>query len=174
MLKLRNVRPRDIDQRLVALHNTLLDERLHPQVVVLDSKVLEIAPGEDQRAEILVDGLEQGFRRGKTHAGRINALVAPVAVDAVVVSDAASAGAAEGLDGEHVAFFHALVGLRFDKGHLLVAVDFVAEDVVAGQAADGFDGDGFALELDFVAFHCFLDDAADVVDAGVDAGFLRY
>jgi hypothetical protein len=173
MLKLRNIRSRDVDQRLVALHDTLLDQCLHPKMVVPDSKVLKIAPGEDQRPEIIINGLEQSLRRCHPHAGRVNILVAAVAINAIVISDPAAASAAEGLDGEHISFFHALVCLGFDEGNLLVAVDFVAQDVVAGEAADGFDGEGFPVELDFVAFHCFLDYFADVVDAGVDAGFLR-
>jgi hypothetical protein len=172
MLELRNIRPRYIHQRLVALHNTLLNQRLHPKVVVPDPKMFKIAPREYQRPEILINRLEQSFRRRHPHAGRVDILVAAVAVDAIILSDSTSASAAESLDSEHVAFFHALVRLRFDEGDLLVAVDFVAQDIVASQAADGFDGERFAFELDFVAFHCFLDYLADVVDAGVDAGFL--
>ena len=141
-------------------------------MIVPDSKVLKIAPRENQRPEVLIDSLEQGFRRGHPNARRVDTLIAAIAVDAVILSDPASAGAAKGLDSEDVAFFHSLIGLGFDEGDLLVAVDLVVQDVVAGQATDGFDREGFAFEFYFVAFHCFLDDGADVVDAGVDAGFL--
>lgn len=132
MLKLRNIRARDIDQRLVALHNTLLNQRLHPQMIVSDSQVLKVAPREHQRPEILINRLEQSLRRRHPHARRINTLVAAIAVNAVILSDPTPAGAAESLDGENVTFFHSLVRLGFDEGDLLVAVDFVAQDVVAG------------------------------------------
>jgi hypothetical protein len=172
VLELRNIRPRDVDQRLVALHNPLLNQRLHPKMVVLDSKLLKIAPGEHQRPEILIDGLEQSLRRRHSHPGRVDILVAAVAVDAIILSDPAPACASKGLDGENIAFFHALVRLGLDEWNLFVAVDFVAQDVVAGQAANGFDREGFAFDLDFVAFHCFLDHLAYMIDTGVDAGFL--
>lgn len=102
-------------------------------------------------------------------------LVASVAVDTqshVVPKVGATCGT-EGLDGEDVAFFHALGGVGLDEGDLFVAVDLVAEDVVACEAADCADGNGFVVEGDFVAFHCFLDCGADVGDSGVGAGFLE-
>lgn len=55
--------------------------------------------------------------------------VETVAVHARGVADRAPAGAAEGFDREDVAFFHELVGARLHEGDLLVAVDFVAEDL---------------------------------------------
>lgn len=172
MLELRHVRTRNFHQRLIALNNSLIDERLHTEMIVLDSKMLQVPPGKDKRAKVLINRLKQRLRRSQANARSVHSLVATVAVDAVVVSDTAFAGASEGLDGEDVSFFHSLIGLRFGEGNLLVAVDLVAEDVVAGEAADGFHGDCLAVQLDFVAFHCFLDNAADFVDAGVDSGFL--
>jgi hypothetical protein len=132
MLELRNIRPRDVDQRLVALHNTLFHQRFHPKMVVPDSKMLKVPPREHQRPEILVNSLEQSLRRRHPHARRINILVAAVAIDACIFSDSTPASTAEGFDGEDVAFFHALVGLGFDEGDLFVAVDSIAQDVVAG------------------------------------------
>ena len=105
-------------------------------------------------------------------ASRVGMLTASVAVDADVVSQIGFSCATERFDGEDVAFLHALVGLGLDEGDLLVTVDTVAEDVVAGDVADGFDGDCFAVEFDFVALHYFLDGFTDVVDSGVNACFL--
>ena len=47
-------------------------------------------------------------------------------------------------------------------------------DVVAGEVADGFHAVRLAADLDLVALHDFLDGGADVADAHVDAGVLRY
>ena len=99
-------------------------------------------------------------------------LIAPVAVNPDVLSGRASAGTAERFDGEDIAFLHALVGSRLDEGDLFVAVDVVAEDIVAGDAADGFDGDSLAVEFDFVALHHFLHYLAHMIHAGVDTSFL--
>jgi hypothetical protein len=62
--------------------------------------------------------------------------------------------------------------LGLDEGNLFVAMDFVSQDVMPSDVADRFDGDCLSVELDFVAFHYFLDCLADVIDAGVDTGFL--
>lgn len=175
MLKLRDVRARDIHQRSVGVYEAVRDQRPHPEVVVLHPRdTFQVPPGEDQGPEILVDGLEQRLRGGvmKARRGGTDVLVAPVAVHAHVVPGVAFAGAAEGFDGEDVAFLHALADSGFHEGDLLVAVDAVAQDVVTGDVPDGFHGDGLPAEGDFVAFHHFLDGRADVVHSGVDAGFL--
>lgn len=172
MLELRHVRARDVHQWLIALNDSLIDERLHSQMIVLHPKVLQVPPRENERAKVVINRLEQRLCRGQAHTRSVDSLVTTIAVYSVIVSDTAFAGAPKRLDGEDVSFFHTLICLRFGEGNLLVAVDLVAEDVVAGEAADGFDGDRFAVQLDFVAFHGFLDYAADVVDAGVNSGFL--
>ena len=51
-------------------------------------------------------------------------------------------------------------------------MDLVTKDVVAGDVADRFDGDGFAVKFDFVALHDFLDSGTNMAYAGIDAGFL--
>lgn len=99
-------------------------------------------------------------------------LVATVSIYAYVVFENRFPCGAERFDGEDVAFLHALGSFRLDKGHLFVAMDLVAEDIVAGDVADCFDGYSFVVECYFVRLHYFLDGGADVVDAGVDAGFL--
>ena len=97
-------------------------------------------------------------------------LIAPIAVNSHVISEISFASAAEGFDGEHIAFFHALGSSGLDKGDLFVAMDLVAQDVMACDVADCFDRDGFAFEGDFVGFHDFLHGGAELGDAGVDAG----
>jgi hypothetical protein len=99
-------------------------------------------------------------------------LSASIAINSYLIRGVSFAGAAEGFNGEYITFFHALVRSCLDKGDLFVAVDLVAQDVMPGEAPKSFDRDRLALELDFVALHYFLDCLADVVDPGVDAGFL--
>lgn len=106
-------------------------------------------------------------------AGSASVLIAPVAVDSYIVSDISFAGAAESFDGEHIAFLHALVGLGLDEGDLFVAMDLVAEDVVACDTTSRSDGNGLSVELDLVALHHFLDGFADVVYPSVNPGFLQ-
>jgi hypothetical protein len=143
-------------------------------MVILHSKALEVTPGEDQRSEILIDYLQQRPGGGKMQTSSACMLIASVAVDSYVVSEIRFAGAAEGFNGEDVAFFHALGGLGLDEGNLFIAVDLVAQDVMASNIPDRFDGDYLAVELDFVALHYFLDCLADLIYAGIDASFLAF
>ena len=87
--------------------------------------------------------------------------------------DLTSSSGAEGFDREDIAFFHALIRLSLDERNLLVAMNPVAQDVMASDVLDSFDRNGLAINLDLVTFHYFLDITADLVNPGVDAGFLQ-
>ena len=99
-------------------------------------------------------------------------LIAPVAVYSYVISEISFASAAEGFNGEHIAFFHALGGMGLNERDLFVAMDLVAQDVMASDVPNGFDRDDLSVELDFVALHYLLDCLTDVIHAGIDASFL--
>ena len=99
-------------------------------------------------------------------------LIAPVAVNSCAICEISFASGAKGLDGEHVAFFHALGSLGLDEGDLFVAVDLVAQDIVASDVSNRLDRDDLAVELDFVALHDFLDHLTDMIHSGIDASLL--
>ena len=99
-------------------------------------------------------------------------LVPTVAVNSFAISEVSFAGAAEGFDGEYVAFFHALGGSGLDEGDLFVAMDLIAKDVMASDVPNRFDRDNFPVEFDLVALHHFLDCLTDVIYPGIDASFL--
>ena len=141
-------------------------------MVILHSNAFKVTPGEDQSGKVLINRLEQRLGGHMMKISSAGVLVASVAVNAYFVPGVASASAAEGLDCKHIPFFHALVGSSFDKRNLLLAVDLVAQDVVASDAPNCFDGDDPSVELDFVAFHYFLDRFANVINSGIDASFL--
>lgn len=82
------------------------------------------------------------------------------------------AGSSKGLNGEYLALFHLHSAVVFGDGDLFVAVDVVPEDIMAGEASDGFHRLGFPADFNLVAFHCFLDRGADVTHPCVDAGVL--
>ncbi len=172
MLKLCHVRARNIDQRSIGLNNAIRDKRSHAEVVILHSNALKVTPGEDQSSEVLIDRLQQRLGGGMMKTSSAGMLIAPVAVDSYVISEISFASAAEGFDGEHIAFFHALGGSGLDKGDLFFAMDLVAQDVVASDVPNRFDGDDLSIELDFVALHYFLDCLTDVIHPGIDASFL--
>lgn len=148
MLKLGHIRTLDIHQRRIRLNHLVGNKRPHSKMIVLHPpgrQALQVPSCEHQSPEILVDGFEQGFGgRGCMNetAGSTSVFVPPVTVHAYPVAHVAFPRRAEGFDGEDVAFFHSLGRLRRDEGDLLGAVDAVAEDVVAGDVPDGFDGDG--------------------------------
>jgi hypothetical protein len=172
MLKLCDIRARNIDQRSIGLNNAIRDERSHAKVVILHSNALKVTPGEDQSSEVLIDRLQQRLGGGMMKTSSAGMLIAPVAVNSYVVSEISFASAAEGFDGEHVAFFHALGGSGLDERHLFVAMDLVAQDVMASDVPNRFDRDDLSVELDFVALHYFLDCLTDVIHPGIDASFL--
>jgi len=58
MFKLRDVGARSIDQRSILLNNTVANERPHAEMIVLCSKMLEIASGEDKSPKVLVNRLQ--------------------------------------------------------------------------------------------------------------------
>ena len=141
-------------------------------MVVLHTEMFKVSPGEDQRTEIVIDDLEQGSCRSQANARSVDTFVAAVAVDSLVVLDATSSSASERLNGENVTLLHALVSLAFDERHLFVAVDLVAQNVVACEASDSLHWNGLAVELNLVTLHDLLDDAADMIHTSVDTGFL--
>ena len=135
MLKLRNIAPRHIHQRRILLYHASINQRLHAEMILLHTQPLQVAPRKHQRAEILLDDLQQGLRGCVAQAAAIGTRGGEaVAVYAGRIADRAPAGAAEGFDGEDVAFFHGLGGAGVDEGDLLVAVDFVAEDLWGNSA----------------------------------------
>lgn len=172
MFKLCDIRARNIDQRRIGLNNAIQDERFHAKVVMLHAKALKVTSGEDQSSEVLVDRLQQRLSGGMMKPSSAGMLIAPVAVNSYIISEITFASAAEGFDGEYIAFFHALGCLGLDEGDLFVAMDLVAQDVMASYAPNRFDRDDLSIELDFVALHHFLDCPTDVIDPGVDPSFL--
>ena len=172
MLKLCDIRARNIDQRSIGLNNAIRDERSHAEVVTLHSNALKVTPGEDQSSEVLIDRLQQRLGGGMMKTSSAGMLIAPVAVNSYVISEISFASAAEGFDGEHIALFHALVGSGLDEGDLFVAMDLVAQYVMAIEVLNRFDRDDLSVELDFVALHYFLDCLTDVIHPGIDASFL--
>ena len=172
MLKLCDIRARNIDQRCIGLNNAIRDERSHVEVVILHSNALKVTPGEDQSSEVLIDRLQQRFGGGTMKTSSAGMLIAPVAINSYVVADISFASAAEGFDGEHIAFFHALGGSGLDERDLFVAMDLVAQDVMASEIPNRFDRDDLSVEFDFVTLHYFLDCLTDVIHPGIDASFL--
>lgn len=172
MLKLRDIRPRNINQRSILVNNPMRDKRPHTKMVILRPSPLKRAPRENNSPKILINRLEQRPSRSMVQTSSASILIASIPINSSILPSRPSTSAAESFNGEDITFFHALVGPRLDEGDLLVPVDFVAEDVVAGDAADGFDGEGLAVDLYFVALHYFLHYLAHVVHSGVDAGFL--
>lgn len=172
MLELCDIRAGNIHQRSIRLHNPTRHERFHTKMVILHSHTLQIPSRKDQRPEILIDSLQQRLRRSMIQARSSDMLITSIAINTHIIPHISFASTAKGFDREDLAFLHALGGIGLDEGDLFATMDLVAEDVVAGDVADGFDGDGLVVEFDFVAFHYFLDGGADVGHSGVDAGFL--
>lgn len=172
MLKLCDIRARNINQWPIHLNNAIRDERSHAKMVILHSNAFKVTPGEGQCPEVLVNRLQQRLSRRKMETSGASMLIASVAVNSYIVSEKSFASAAKGLDCEHIAFFHALSGSSFDEGNLFVAMDLVAQDIVASDVSNRFDRDDLSVELNFVALHYFLDRFTDVIHPGIDTSFL--
>ena len=172
MLKLSNIGARNIDQRSIGLDNAIRDERFHAEVIILYSNALKEMSGEDQSSEVLIDRLQQRLRGGMMKTSSTGMLIAPIAVNSYVVSEISFPSAAKGFNGEHIAFFHALGGLGLDEGDLFVAMDLVAQNVVASDVSNRFDRDNLSIKLHLVTLHYFLDCLTDMIYPGIYASFL--
>jgi hypothetical protein len=136
-------------------------------------KALELAPSEDQGTKVFIDRLQQRLCGRMLEACIADMLIATIAVDTNIISEVGFTRTTESLNREDVAFFHALIGLCLDERNLFVAMDVVAQDIVTGDVSHSLDRDGFAVDLNLVAFHHLLDGGTDVVDPSVNTGFLR-
>jgi hypothetical protein len=173
MFELRNERARNVYEWRIRLNDTAVDERSHTEMIVFHpGEALKLAPSKHQGTEIIIDRLQQRLDRRIIKASSANMLIASVAIDTNIISEVSFARATERLDSKDVAFFHALVGLRPDKGNLFVAMDMIAEDIVASDVSDCFDGDDLAFDHHLVALHYLLDGRTDMIDPSVNAGFL--
>lgn len=172
MLKLRRVRPLDVDERRIRLDDAVLDQMVQAQQVLVVAQAVQVAAAEGQGAKVLVDAAQQGLCRvdAQGHLGRVDA--ARVVRRLHVVVDVALARRAKRLDGEDFALFHLGLVAALDDGHRLAAVDLVLVDVVPVEVADRPYLVRLAAQLHFVALHDFLDCGANVGHAHVDAGFL--
>jgi len=172
MLKLCDIRVRNIDQRFIELNNVIRDERSHAEVVILHFNALKVTPGEDQSSEVLIDRLQQRLDEGMMKISSAGMLIALVAVNFYVISDITFVSAAKDFDGEHIAFFHALSDSSLDEENLFVVMDLVAQNVMISDVPNRFDEDDLSIELDFVALHYFLNCLTDVIHSGIDVSFL--
>lgn len=163
MPKLCDMRARNISQRYAGVDNAIRDERSRADVVILHPNALKVTPGEDQSSEVLIDRLQQRLGGSMVKTSTAGMLIASVAVNSYVVSGLRFASAAESLNGERLAFLHALGDSGLDEGDLSAAMDFVAQDVKASDIPNRFDRDDISVELDFVALYYFLDCLADVI-----------
>ncbi len=126
MFELRDVRAWNINQWSIGVDDAIRDQGLHPKVIVLDSKTLKIPPSEDQRPEILIDRPQERLGGGMMETGRVDMLVAPVAVDSHIIPHPSLTRGTESFDGKDIAFFHPLGACGLHEGDLFVAVDMVA------------------------------------------------
>ena len=90
-----------------------------------------------------------------------------------IITNSTTARGSERLNRKDFPFFHLGLVVVPDKRDRFPTVDMVLFDVVGGKATDGFHGVCLAADVDFVAFHGFLDGGAHVTDTDVDASCLQ-
>lgn len=126
MLKLRDIRAGNINQRRILLHDLPLNQLPHTKLPPLNPQPLQIRLRKNQRSEIPLNNLKQRLRTLVPQTSSTNTFIATIAINANVIDDVTIASGAESFDGEDVAFFHALGGGSCDEGDLFIAVDTVA------------------------------------------------
>jgi len=135
-------------------------------------KTLKLTPGKYQSAKICINCPQQRLGGRLIENSCANILIAPIAVDTNIVPEMGFACTAKGLNGKDIALFHALIGLGLDKRDLLVSMNAITQDVMTGDVADCFDWDGFAVQLNFIALHDFLNHLTDMIYPGIDTSLL--
>ena len=86
MFKLRHIAALHIDERTVLLNDALIHERLQWQQELLSTHTLKISLREHNRAEVLIDGLEQRPSIRMVQMRSAGMLIAAIAVDANIIS----------------------------------------------------------------------------------------
>ena len=89
-----------------------------------------------------------------------------------IVPNVTLARATKGLNGEYLALFHLSLIASFDDRYALPAMDAVLLDAMSIEVPNAFHWERSPPDLDLIALHHFLDRAADVAHANVDARLL--
>jgi hypothetical protein len=89
-----------------------------------------------------------------------------------IIPEESSASTPERLDGEHFSLLHLVSIVVLDEGNLFAAMDMVSKNIMARNISDRFHRYDLSGNLNFVAFHHFLDRGANVTHSCVNAGVL--
>jgi hypothetical protein len=89
-----------------------------------------------------------------------------------IIPEESSASTPERLDGEYFSLLHLVSIVVLDEGNLFAAMDMVSKNIMARNISDRFHRYDLSVNLNFVAFHHFLDRGANVTHSCVNAGVL--
>jgi hypothetical protein len=89
-----------------------------------------------------------------------------------LVSQVAAASTAKRLDGKNIAFFHIRLIRVFDERDLLISMNAILFDIVAGDVPDCFHRESLAADIDLITLHDFLDGCTDVTHSHINPSLL--
>jgi len=78
----------------------------------------------------------------------------------------------KGFESKYLSLLHLGLVLILDKRDGLSAMDLIPLDVVPADVPHRFHREGFAANLNLVAFHRLLDGSTDVADPDINSGIL--
>lgn len=85
----------------------------------------------------------------------------------------ATAGRSKCFNGKYLSRFHLRVVIVLDKRYRFPGVDAILRDIVPSDVAHRLDREGPTIDVNLVAFHCFLYGSANVADADIDSRSLE-
>lgn len=84
----------------------------------------------------------------------------------------ATACSSKRFDGKDFTFFHLRLVLVLDERDGLSTMDLVLLDVMSADASHSLHRKSSTVNVDLVAFHCFLNGSTDIADANIYSGML--
>lgn len=84
------------------------------------------------------------------------------------IKEIATTGRSKCFNGEYLSRFHLGVVIVLDKWYRFPGMDAILLDIVPSDVAHRLDREGPTIDVNLVAFHCFLYGSANIADADIN------
>lgn len=85
------------------------------------------------------------------------------------IREIATTGRSKCFNGKYLSMFHLGVVIVLDKWYRFPGMNAILLDIVPSDVAHRLDREGPSIDVNLVAFHCFLYGSANIADADIDS-----
>lgn len=89
------------------------------------------------------------------------------------IKEIATTSRSKCFNSKYLSSFHLSVIIVLDKWYRFPSVNAILLDIVASDVAHCLDREGVTIDVNLVAFHCFLYGSANIADADIDSRSLE-